>query len=162
MKLYDRKYCRRYVRSLISLYRLRFVKFTLPHNTIIVDISIIRNFSWALLCTLGRMSLMLFIWCFDLLLAPYPMNSFFSLFLKLSELLIPLSGNLSRNEARGLVISGAIAPFSPILLAFVWTQSKDAPVILGHMIFFAEFNVCFYRHELAFEICPRKKLGDGD
>jgi hypothetical protein len=40
-------------------------------------------------------------------------------------------------------------------LAFAWTQSQDAPVILGHMNFFAEFNVCFCRHELAFEIRPR-------
>ncbi len=68
---------------------------------------------------------------------------------------IPLSGNLARREARGLVITGAVAQFSPVLLAFAWTQSKHAPVILGHMNFFAEFNVCFYRHELAFEVCSR-------
>jgi hypothetical protein len=70
---------------------------------------------------------------------------------------IPLSGNLARSEARGLVLSGTVTPFSPVLLAFAWTQSKDAPVILGHMNFFADFNVCFYRHELAFEVCPREK-----
>lgn len=68
---------------------------------------------------------------------------------------ITLSGNLANNEARGLVVSGKVANFSPILLAFAWTQSRDAPIILGHMNFFAEFNVCFYRHELAFEVCPR-------
>jgi hypothetical protein len=70
---------------------------------------------------------------------------------------IPLSGNLARSEARGLVLSVTVASFSPVLLAFAWTQSQDVPVILGHMNFFAEFNVCFYRHELAFEICPREK-----
>ena len=68
---------------------------------------------------------------------------------------IPLSGNLAHSEARGLVLSGTIGSFPPILLAFAWTQSQDAPVILGHMNFFSEFNVCFYRHELAFEIRPR-------
>jgi hypothetical protein len=68
---------------------------------------------------------------------------------------IPLSGNLAHSEARGLVLSGTIGSFPPILLAFAWTQSQDAPIILGHMNFFAEFNVCFYRHELAFEIRPR-------
>jgi len=68
---------------------------------------------------------------------------------------IPLSGNLSRSESRGLVASGTVAPFAPVLLAFAWTQTEDAPVILGHMNFFAEFNVCFYRHELAFEVCTR-------
>jgi hypothetical protein len=69
---------------------------------------------------------------------------------------VPLSGNLARSESRGLVVSAAIAQFSPVLLAFAWTELQDAPVILGHMNFFAEFNVCFYRHELAFEICPRE------
>ncbi len=70
---------------------------------------------------------------------------------------IPLSGNLAHNEARGLVLSGSVAQYSPVLLAFAWTQLRDTPVILGHMNFFAEFNVCFYRHELAFEIRPRAK-----
>lgn len=70
---------------------------------------------------------------------------------------IQLSGNLARNEARGVVLSATIAQFSPVLLAFAWTQSNDVPVIFGHMNFFAEFNVCFYRHELAFQVCPREK-----
>jgi hypothetical protein len=70
---------------------------------------------------------------------------------------IPLSGNLAQSEARGLVISGTVGDFSPILLAFAWTNSTDVPVILGHMNFFDEFNVCFYRHESIFEIHPRAK-----
>jgi hypothetical protein len=70
---------------------------------------------------------------------------------------IELSGNLAQHETRGLVLSGTVAHFPPVLFAFAWTQSRDAPVILGHMNFFAEFNVCFYRHESAFEICPRAK-----
>jgi hypothetical protein len=68
---------------------------------------------------------------------------------------IPLSGNLARSESRGLIVSATIAQFAPVLLGFAWTELRDAPVILGHMNFFAEFNVCFYRHELAFEVCPR-------
>jgi hypothetical protein len=70
---------------------------------------------------------------------------------------VQLSGNLGRSEARGLAVSGTVAQFDPILLVFAWTQVRDAPVILGHMNFFAEFNVCFYRHELAFEVQPREK-----
>lgn len=68
---------------------------------------------------------------------------------------IPLSGNLALSDSRGLVVSSTIAQFPPVLLAFAWTEMRDIPVILGHMNFFAEFNVCFYRHELAFEICPK-------
>jgi hypothetical protein len=70
---------------------------------------------------------------------------------------VQLSGNLGRNEEKGLVLSGTVSQFSPILLAFAWTQTRDVPVILGHMNFFTEFDVCFYRHELAFEIQPRVK-----
>ena len=82
MKLDDRENCRRYVRSVILLYRLRFVKFTFPHITMIVENRIVRNFRCTLLATFGIMSVMLFIWCFDSTLAPYPMNSFFVPFFK--------------------------------------------------------------------------------
>lgn len=70
---------------------------------------------------------------------------------------IPLSGNLARSDSRGLVVSGTIAQFPPVLLGFAWTEMRDIPVILGHMNFFTEFNVCFYRHELAFEVCPKDR-----
>ena len=70
---------------------------------------------------------------------------------------IPLSGNLAHSESRGLVLTGTVAHFSPVLLAFAWTQSTNVPVILGHMNFFAEFDVCFYRADLAFELHPRAK-----
>ena len=71
---------------------------------------------------------------------------------------VPLSGNLAQSKARGLILTGTVSQFSPVLLAFAWTQSPDVPVILGHMNFFAEFNVCFYRHELAYEVFYRKNL----
>jgi hypothetical protein len=58
---------------------------------------------------------------------------------------IPLSGNLAHSESRGLVFTGTVAHFSPVLLAFAWTQSTEVPVILGPMNFFSEFNVCFCR-----------------
>lgn len=70
---------------------------------------------------------------------------------------VPLSGNLAQSEARGLILTGTVSQFSPVLLAFAWTQSPNAPVILGHMNFFAEFNVCFYRHELAYEVFSIQK-----
>jgi hypothetical protein len=70
---------------------------------------------------------------------------------------IQLSGNLSRLEARGLVISAKVAEFTPVLLVFAWTKSTEAPLILGHMNFFTEFDVCFYRADLAFEVSLRRK-----
>jgi hypothetical protein len=60
-------------------------------------------------------------------------------------------------EARGLVLSATVAEFPSVLLAFAWTKSSEAPLILGHTNFFAEFDVCFYRADLAFELRPRPK-----
>jgi len=68
---------------------------------------------------------------------------------------IQLSGNLARMEARGLVLSANIAELPPVLLAFAWTKLREVPLILGHMNFFAEFDVCFYRADLAFELRPK-------
>jgi hypothetical protein len=72
---------------------------------------------------------------------PYEIGIQLGAFWENQTVTIPLSGNLARNEARGLVVSTAIAPFSPILLAFAWTESSDIPVILGH-----------WTHELLFRI----------
>lgn len=69
---------------------------------------------------------------------------------------VQLSGNLARMEARGLILSATVAEFPPVLLAFAWTKSTEAPLILGHMNFFAEFDVCFYRADLAFEVSKRR------
>jgi len=88
---------------------------------------------------------------------PYEIGLQLGLIWEQQTVAIQLSGNLAHNEARGLVLSGTVALFSPILLAFAWTRSTDVPIILGHLNFFAEFNVCFFRHELAFEICLREK-----
>ncbi|MEH2022819.1 retroviral-like aspartic protease [Nostoc sp.] len=69
---------------------------------------------------------------------------------------VQLSGNLAQMEARGLVLSATVAEFSPVLLAFAWTESREVPLILGHTNFFAEFDVCFYRTDLSFEVHLRK------
>ncbi|MEM8642352.1 MAG: retroviral-like aspartic protease [Cyanobacteria bacterium P01_G01_bin.54] len=70
---------------------------------------------------------------------------------------LQLGGNLARTEAKGMVLSATIAEFSPVLLAFAWTQSREAPLLLGQMNFFAAFDACFYRANLTFELCPRMK-----
>ncbi len=69
---------------------------------------------------------------------------------------IPLGGNLSRYEARALVVLATVEQFPSVELAFAWTRNRNAPLVLGHMNFFLEFDVCFYRGELAFEISPRR------
>ncbi len=66
-----------------------------------------------------------------------------------------LAGNLAPVEARGLVVSAEIRPFAPCRLVFAWSQTNDVPLLLGRMNFFLEFDVCFYRSQLAFEIRPK-------
>ena len=66
------------------------------------------------------------------------------------------TGNLAPVEAKGLAVMGQIDDFSPVLLAFAWAKSNDPPLILGQLNFFIEFDVCFYRSQLAFDIFPKR------
>lgn len=68
---------------------------------------------------------------------------------------VTLAGNLAAVEARGLLVSARIGNFDPVRLVFAWSSSDDAPLLLGRMNFFLEFDVCFYRSQLAFEVCPK-------
>jgi hypothetical protein len=68
---------------------------------------------------------------------------------------LELSGNLAAVEARGLLLTTTIARFNPVRLAFAWARSDSVPLVLGQMNFFQEFDICFFRAEMAFEIQPR-------
>ncbi len=65
-----------------------------------------------------------------------------------SEILsLTLAGNLARFEARAVILSGQVAGFPAVQLAFAWTKSTEAPLILGQANFFGEFDVCFIGHD---------------
>ena len=68
---------------------------------------------------------------------------------------LELSGNLSRFEARGILVSGTIGKLKPVRSAFAWTQSEQARLILGQTNFFDEFGVCVHRFGNTFEIQSR-------
>jgi hypothetical protein len=68
---------------------------------------------------------------------------------------VTLAGNLASTEARGLLVSARIGDFTPVRLVFAWSQSDDVPLLLGRMNFFLEFDVCFYRSQLIFEVCRK-------
>jgi hypothetical protein len=68
---------------------------------------------------------------------------------------LELTGNLAREEARALLVSAIVGAFPPVRLAFAWTKSKEAPLLLGQMNFFMEFNVCFFRTQEVFEVKPK-------
>ena len=54
--------------------------------------------------------------------------------------------------AQPVFIMAHVADFIPVRLAFAWSQSDNVPLILGQVNFFMEFDICFYRSQLEFEI----------
>jgi hypothetical protein len=70
---------------------------------------------------------------------------------------VMLAGNLASVEARGLLVSASIGNFDPVKLVFAWSRSDDAPLLLGRMNFFLEFDVCFYRSQLVFDVRPKSQ-----
>ncbi|MEM8525107.1 MAG: hypothetical protein AAGG68_10705 [Bacteroidota bacterium] len=68
---------------------------------------------------------------------------------------ITLTGNLAKVESRAVLINAKADSFPQCHLAFAWTKSNDVPLLLGQTNFFMEFNVFFYRSQLAFEVVPK-------
>ena len=70
---------------------------------------------------------------------------------------IRLAGNLGNLPAMPLFVTAQIGDSSPVRLAFAWTRAPNAPLILGQMNFFMEFEVCFYRARLEFDVTQAVK-----
>ncbi|MDZ8056249.1 MAG: hypothetical protein RMX68_012900 [Aulosira sp. ZfuVER01] len=70
--------------------------------------------------------------------------------------ILRLAGNLSNQPAIPFFAIAEIAEFAPVRLAFAWVRSSNAPLILGQTNFFLEFDVCFYRSKLEFEVKPKQ------
>jgi hypothetical protein len=68
---------------------------------------------------------------------------------------IRLAGNLGNLPAIPLVVTAEIGDFAPVRLVFAWTQAEKVSLILGQVNFFMEFDVCFFRSKLEFEVNPK-------
>jgi hypothetical protein len=68
---------------------------------------------------------------------------------------LQLTGNLANFEARAIAVTGVVGKFTPVLLAFAWTQSNSVPVILGQVNFLMEFDVYLSRSQSFFEVKPK-------
>jgi hypothetical protein len=68
---------------------------------------------------------------------------------------IRLAGNLGNFPAMPLVVAAEVGDFAAVKLAFAWTQAGNVSLILGQMNFFMEFDVCFFRSRLEFEVKPK-------
>lgn len=63
-----------------------------------------------------------------------------------------LTGNLANYESKAVLLKGKINDYPPVNLAFAWTKANNLSLILGQVNFFLEFDVCFYRSQLFFEV----------
>ena len=86
---------------------------------------------------------------------PYPLGFQLGLVWEHQTTQVQLTGSLARLPARGVIVSGQVASFPPVDLAFAWTQAPDVPMILGQVNFFMEFDVCFFRSQATFEVKPK-------
>jgi hypothetical protein len=66
--------------------------------------------------------------------------------------IIQLTGNLGNQPAMPFSAIAQIGEFPPTELLFAWVMVPNTPLILGQTNFFLEFDVCFYRSKLEFEI----------
>ncbi len=66
-----------------------------------------------------------------------------------------LAGNLGNVGAMPLFATAQVGEFAPVRLAFAWVKSNNVPLVLGQTNFFMEFEVCFYRPQLEFEVKPK-------
>lgn len=83
---------------------------------------------------------------------PYSMGIQLGAIWESQPILTELGGNLARFEARGLITQMQVGKFDPVRMVFAWTKADDIPLILGQVNFFIEFDVCFRRSRLEFEI----------
>jgi hypothetical protein len=74
-----------------------------------------------------------------------------------SKAILRLTGSLSNQPAMPFFAIAQIGNFTPVRLAFAWVKSANAPLILGQTNFFLEFNVCFHRSKLEFEVKPKQE-----
>jgi len=65
---------------------------------------------------------------------------------------VQLTGNLARYEARAIILTEIVGAFEPVPFIFAWTRASGIPLLLGQVNFFAEFDVCFFLAQLAFEV----------
>jgi hypothetical protein len=74
-----------------------------------------------------------------------------------SRAIVQLAGNLGNQPAIPFFAMVQVGDIPPLQLAFAWTRNPNAPLILGQTNFFMEFDVCFYRSKMEFEVKPKSQ-----
>jgi hypothetical protein len=69
---------------------------------------------------------------------------------------LDLAGNLQNVESRAVLLNARIGNFPEVRLSFAWAKTSNVPLILGHINFLREFEVCFYSDRSFFELNPKR------
>lgn len=89
---------------------------------------------------------------------PYSVGVALGLVFENEKVSVSLSGNLNTVPTRIVLVTATVASFAPVRLAFAWAKTDNVPLLLGQVNFLAEFDICFYRSQLAFEIAPKSPV----
>ena len=69
---------------------------------------------------------------------------------------LELTGNLRNVESRAVLLDASIGDFPTVRLSFAWAKTSNVPLILGHINFLKEFEICFYSAHSYFELSPKR------
>lgn len=73
------------------------------------------------------------------------------------QAVIQLAGNLGGQPAMPFFATADVEGCGSVRLAFAWARAENIPVILGQTNFFMEFDVCFYRSRMEFDVNPKSE-----
>jgi hypothetical protein len=59
---------------------------------------------------------------------------------------------IAQHKARAVFVQAIVGQLEPVRLALAWTKATGIPLLLGQVNFFMEFDVCFHRSQLNFEV----------
>jgi hypothetical protein len=65
---------------------------------------------------------------------------------------LDLAGNLAQYEARAVFVQAIVGQLEPVRLVLAWKRATGIQLLLGQVNFFMEFDVCFHRSQLNFEV----------
>lgn len=91
---------------------------------------------------------------------PYPIGLKLGCVWEQQTTALNLTGNLAQYEARALILNGVVGQFPPVKLVFAWTQATAVPLLLGQVNFFMEFDVCFHRSQLYFDVSLKGRASE--
>lgn len=91
----------------------------------------------------------------DVNVLPWHFGSMLGLVWQPEKATIQVAGVPNQAVATPVLLSLSFGSFSDVTQAFAWCQSDTIPLVLGQTNFFMEFDICFFRTRLEFQVVRR-------